>query len=407
MENSRLVGIDSLRAWLVACGAFVGCFVVFGFLYAFGAFLRPIALAFGVSHAVTSALFSFMSLFSYVLTPLTGDIADHVGPRKVMFAGALLFAVALLATAHAASFPIAFLCLGGGMGAALACIYVPSIAAVGEWFKRSRDIALGFAISGIGAGTLVAAPFAAFLIGNYGWRTTLTLLAGAGGVLLLSSSLLIATPPVKIEGMRGGAAVWAKVRTPGFALIYSSRVLSGIPVFITMVYLPALASAEGVQHVSAAALVGYIGGASIVSRLGLNALAERFGSPLLYQFSCVSVSAACVIWMFAHSYPWLVVFAICLGMAYGGVASLTPAVAIHMFGLENIGELLGILLTSYGVAAALGPPIAGLLVDRSGHYRDVVWFALASSILGAISVLALSRYAPEAPLLGNSDEAAA
>jgi len=69
-----------------------------------------------------------------------------------------------------------------------------------------------------------------------------------------------------------------------------------------------------------------------------------------------------------------------MGISYGGVASLTPAVAIQIFGLENIGELLGFLLMSYGVAAVVGPPIAGILVDRSGNYRDIIYVQSSTTL---------------------------
>ncbi len=385
MQNSSPPAFDSARAWIVSCAAFVASFVAYGFLYAFGAFLRPIGSALGVGHAVMALLFSCMSLTGYLLGPLTGDWADHVGPRKVMAGGALVFTAGLLATAHAHSFVVAFACLGIGVGAGLASVYVPSLAAVGEWFKKERAMALGIAVSGIGVGTLVAAPLSAWLIREYGWRNTLTIQGVGGGSLLLLSALFMFKPPVKVESKRGGRAVWAKVRSRPFVLVFLSRMLTGIPVFVTMVYLPALATKEGVASVSAAALVGYIGAGSLLSRIGLNAAAEKIGAIIPFQFSCVLVAVACIIWMFAFSYPALVVFVVVMGISYGGVASLTPAVAIQIFGLENIGELLGFLLMSYGVAAVLGPPIAGILVDRSGHYRDIIWFALIASLAGVVA----------------------
>lgn len=391
MLNSSPTAFDSPRAWVVSIAAFAASFVAYGFLYAFGVFLRPMGLALGVSHALMATLFSCMSLSGYLLGPLTGDWADHVGPRKVMVAGAVVFTGGVIATAHANSFAVAFPSLGIGVGAGLASVYVPSLAAVGEWFKKERAVAIGIAVSGIGVGTLVAAPLSAYLVREHGWRGTLTIEGVAGGALLLLSALFMFKPPVKVEGKRGGRAVWAKVRSRSFLLVFLSRLLTGIPVFVTMVYLPALATKEGVGSVSAAALVGYIGAGSLLSRLGLNAAAEKIGAIIPFQFSCVLVAVACVIWMFAYSYPALVLFVIVMGISYGGVASLTPAVAIQIFGLENIGELLGFLLLSYGVAAGVGPPIAGLLVDRSGNYRDIVWFALIASLAGVFASVLLRR----------------
>jgi len=390
MQNSPPPAFDSARAWIVSGAAFVASFVAYGFLYAFGVFLKPIGSALGVSHALMATLFSCMSLSGYLLGPLTGDWADHVGPRKVMIAGAFVFAAGVIATAHAHSFAVALPSLGIGVGAGLASVYVPSLAAVGEWFKKERDVALGIAVSGIGVGTLVAAPLSAWLIREYGWRSTLTILGAAGGTLLFVSALFMFKPPVKVEGKKGGA-LWGKVKSRPFLLVFLSRLLTGIPVFVTMVYLPALAAKEGVGTVSAAALVGYIGAGSLLSRIGLNAAAEKIGAILPFQFSCICVALACVIWMFAYSYASLVVFVLVMGISYGGVASLTPSVAIQIFGLENIGELLGFLLLSYGVAAAIGPPLAGVLVDRSGNYRDIIWFALIASIAGVVASLLLDR----------------
>jgi len=394
MQNSSPPDFDSGRAWVVSGAAFVASFVAYGFLYAFGVFLRPMGAALGVSHALMSSLFSSMSLSGYLLGPLTGDWADHAGPRKVMMAGALVFTGGVLATAHVHSIAAAFPCLGIGVGAGLASVYVPSLAAVGEWFKKERAVALGIAVSGIGVGTLVAAPLGAWLVREYGWRTTLTIEGIAGGGMLLLSALFMFKPPVKVESKMGSRAVWPKVRSRPFLLVFLSRMLTGIPVFVTMVYLPALAEREGVHSVSAAALVGYIGAGSLLSRLGLNAAAEEIGPIRPYQFSCVLVAVACVIWTFAYSYPALIVFVVVMGISYGGVASLTPAVAIRLFGLENIGELLGFLLLSYGVAAVVGPPIAGILVDRSGNYRDIIGFALMMSFAGVVASLLLRRAQP-------------
>jgi len=69
-------GIDSPRAWLIVLAAFFGAFVVFGVTYSFGAFLRPVATAFGASHASMSALFATMTVLSQFVAPFTGELVD-------------------------------------------------------------------------------------------------------------------------------------------------------------------------------------------------------------------------------------------------------------------------------------------------------------------------------------------
>ena len=81
MPETRNTGVDSPRAWLIVVAAFFASFVAFGVSYSFGIFLKPLATEFGVSHAVMSTLFSVLIVLSLFLSPLTGDIADHLGPR--------------------------------------------------------------------------------------------------------------------------------------------------------------------------------------------------------------------------------------------------------------------------------------------------------------------------------------
>jgi MFS family permease len=391
MSNSQSAALDSSRAWLVVFAGFLACFVAFGVLYAFGVFLRPMSTEFGVTHAKMSALFSCMSLLSYVLGPFTGKLADHIWPRRVVFTGAAITCATLVIAPLTSSFAMAFITLGLGIGAGIAFSFVPAMATVGEWFKRNRDLALGVAISGIGVGTLVCAPLAATLIRDYGWRHTMMLYGIGAGVLLLISAALMATPPIKLTAPASSRELWTKVLSPRFYLLYLSLLFAGIAIFIPMVYLPAMAQSEGVARVAAAALVGYIGGASVVSRIGLDLLAEKIGLMRVFQVSFAIVCLACGTWKYLHGHLGLGIFAILLGIGYGGVAALTPAVAAHMFGLEDFGELLGILLTAFGLASVAGPPLAGYFVDRSGNYRDIIWYALLTAALGVVATLALGR----------------
>ena len=390
MPANSNAGLDSPRAWVVVFAAFLAAFVGFGVTYCFGVFLKPIALEFHVSHAAMSVLFSTIAGLSFFLAPFTGDLADHNGPRPVVAAGAVLIGAGLVMTARAHSFPLVMVTYGGGLGAAVACTYIPSIAAVGEWFKVKRDIALGIAISGIGCGTLVAAPVAAMLIERYGWRTSFEIFGWVSAALLLLCAALLVRPPV--TGEKKKVSIEAKVRTPAFALQYGSLFFAGIAVYIPFVFLPAYAADIGAGRVAGATLIGYIGAASVIGRLGLNALAPRFGLLTMYQVAYLILLASFALWLTAHSYAALVAFGLAMGVGYGGVAAMAPAVAANIFGIEGLGELLGILFTGFGVACLVGPPLAGVLVDRTRDYEWPVFVAAGASVFALLVVIPLRKY---------------
>ncbi|HEY1575446.1 MAG TPA: MFS transporter [Terracidiphilus sp.] len=395
-------GLDSPRAWVVVFAGFVGSFVTFGISYCFGVFLKPIALEFHVSHAATSALFSVITAISFFAAPLTGKLADRFGPRPVVAVGALLLGFGMVVAAHVHIFALLFLTYGLGLGGAVACTYIPSVSAVGEWFKTHRDIALGLTISGIGCGTFIAAPISAILIERHGWRTTFEIFGLGGAALLLLCAALLFCPPV--VGQKNRVNTVAKVRTRAFGLQYISLFFSGIAIYAAFVFLPGYAGDLGASQVAGAGLVGYIGASSVVGRLGLDALAPRFGLMRMYQASYFILLLSFGVWLAADSYTSLVIFALLMGVGYGGIAAMSPAVAAYAFGIEGLGELLGVLFTGFGAACLVGPPLAGILVDHFHDYKFPVFVGAAASVVALIFAIMLgSKSTASGPLEATAE----
>jgi MFS family permease len=368
--------------------------VGFGVTYTFGVFLKPIGTSFGASHATMSAVFSTLTVLSFFLAPLTGDLADRIGPRYVVGAGALLMGAGLLLTARIHSLPLLFVTYGVCVGTAMAFLYISSVAAVGEWFRVHRDIALGIAISGIGCGTLVAAPLAARLTVYFGWRSAFEMFGWTSMAILLGCAALLSRPPVLRA--KDTANVPSMMRTRAFTNLYISLTFCGIAIYIAFVFITAYAMDLRASHVAGAALIGYIGAASVVGRLGLNALAPRFGLLNVYKASYVILLASCGIWLVSRSYPTLVIFAIVMGVGYGGIAAMTPAVAAARFGIEGLGELLGFLMTSFGVSCLVGPTLAGVMADYTHDYKWPVFIAAIGAFVALGAVMLLSSGEREA-----------
>lgn len=375
---------DSARAWIVVVAAFCSSFTVFGIAYSFGAFFKPMAAEFGASSEATSAVFSITAFAYFLLGSVTGHLADRFGPRPVVAAGALILGVGLGLTSLISRLWLGYLTYGAGVGIGVACGYVPMVAAVGGWFNRRRNTALGIAVAGVGVGILALAPLAGALIQRYGWRATYAILGAAGAAVLLACAAITPKPPVAIEASRPGFGQSMRSRT--FALLYAASLLTAIALYVPFVFLPPFALSRGSDEVAAATLVGLIGASSIVGRLGLGALADRMGPLRLYRLSFLVLGLSYGIWLEADSYGWLVVFAIVMGMGYGGYVGLAPAVMSEFFGVQGLGRVIGTYYTSAGFGALVGPPLAGLTIDRTGSYTwaIVLAFAMAMAAFGAL-----------------------
>ncbi len=377
---------DSGRAWAVVAAAFAALFVVFGVAFSFGAFLGPISAEFGTGRAAASVVFSLTSLLLFSLGAVSGPAADRFGPRPLVLVGAAAFGGGLAATAGADRLWVAYLTYGIGVGIGAGSAYVPIIAAVGGWFERRRALAVGVAVSGIGLGTLVAAPLAAGLIDAYGWRTVYLVFAAVGTAVLLVSALVISSPPVGERGAPRRTA--AAIRTPSYRWLYLANVLLCLALFVPFVHLPASAQDAGVGPTAAAGLVGVVGASSVVGRLVLGAVADGAGPMRAYRISFLLVGTSFALWWIGGGLLPLAAFAAVLGVGYGGFVALSPVVLAALFGVERLGGLLGVLLTANAVGSAIGPPAVGLAVDATGGY------GAAAAVLGLLGLAAFAALLP-------------
>jgi MFS family permease len=387
--SQRSDRLDSAQGWRNVAVAFASTSVVFGVAYSFGAFFEPMAQEFGAGSAATSALFSITAFGYFTLGSVTGRLVDRIGPRPVLLAGAVALGVGLASTAYANSLWVASLTYGAGVGIAVACGYVPMVAVVGGWFERRRGAALGLAVAGIGVGTLIGAPLAAWLIARWGWRVAFLLFALGGSTVLVACGVFASAPPAR----PGASAVRSTsvLRSPAFAVLYVASGLLTLALFVPFVFLPTFAVEQGASPVTGAALVGVIGIASVVGRLVLGAVADRLGRVGVFQACFAVVAGSYGIWLLAGSYPALVAFAVVLGVGYGGFIALSPAVVAQLFGVQGLGGLIGILYTSAGLGALLGPPAAGWLIDATSSYTWAIAASLAVSVGAFLVLLPLGR----------------
>jgi len=304
-----------------------------------------------------------------------------VGPRRVVLAGALAMSGGLALTALAPGFWLGCLTYGVGAGVGTACGYVPMVAAVGGWFERRRSLAIGVAVSGIGAGTLVVPPLAALLIERLGWRPAYLALAAASLVVLVACGLAAEPPPVRAPAAGG---LGRAVRSRAFALLYATGVLSAFALFVAFVHIVPYALRMGSAPLVAAGLVSVIGVGSVAGRLALGGAADRLGPVTAFRLSLAILLLSYVVWLLAPGYPVLAGFAFALGLGYGGWVALSPSVMAELFGPEGLGGSIGALYTAAGVGALLGPPFAGFVVDATGAYQPAIVTAIG---LAAASVL--------------------
>lgn len=371
--------------------AFVSMFTVFGVSYSFGAFFEPMADEFGASPGATSVVFSITAFVYFLLGSVSGVAVDRYGPRRVLAVGAVAMGVGLVGTGQVQSLWVGYLTYGFGVGIGVACGYVPMVTVVSGWFEARRGAALGVAVSGIGLGTVTAAPLAAALIDRYGWRTTYVVFGIASALILVVCAALSTPPPTSLGPPTSASRLGPTMRTRPFRMLYLSTLLLSLALFVPFVFLVPFAEGNGIGKVAAAALVGVIGGASIAGRLVIGPLADRVGHLVAFRVCFLLIGASFALWLVGGAYGVLVGFAVVLGVGYGGFVALSPAVIAGLFGTDGLGGLIGLTYTAAAFGGLVGPPFAGLVIDATSY----PWAIAASMALGLASWAALRTVRPE------------
>jgi MFS family permease len=403
--NDRLaVAHPIFYGWVVVAAAFAVMFVGFGSAYTFSAFVGSLQRDFAASRGSVSLVFSLAGFLYFGLGIVSGPLADRWGSRSLAFVGMILTGAGLVLAGAARSLTSVYAAYGLGVGLGIGCSYVPAVGAVQRWFVRRRGLASGLAVAGIGVGTLVMPPLAAWLIETFGWRTAYMVLGIFAVVAGSAMALLIENDP-RDRGLGPdgdpfepdarspqvpGASVTEAITSRRFIGLYIACLVCSFGLFVPFVHLVPYAIDHGVPRSAAVLLLGVVGVGSTAGRFFLGGLADRIGRrrALLATFAAMALTMG--LWACSTGLWPLVAFALAYGALYGGLVALLPALVMDDFGGRHVSGIIGVLYTSVAVGTLIGPSAAGFAFDRSHSYTIAILASAGANAVAAVIVAATS-----------------
>lgn len=396
----RIASTRLYYGWIVTAACFTALLAIYAINLSFGVFFDFIIRDLGSSRATTSLVFSLQTISLYISAAVVGNAVGRYSTRSLVAAGALLLGVGMVWASQSNTLVELFLSYGVVAGTGMGMIYVIGFSTAARWFDRRRGVATAIATSGVGVATLVAPPIASRLIAAYGWKTTYLILTLAVLVALVLVALLIADNPWTMgvdasdefedanpeptatpswrEQLRETSSI---VRTPSFGLVLLAWMAIYFPVFTILVYLVTYTTDVGMARWVGVWALSIMGGMTIPGRLGFGAVADRLGRirsfVVLTAALGVSVLALAVIRVPAL----LFVFSAVYGMLYGGASALVSPLIADFYGSENVTALYGISAPAFGIAALVGPYLAGKTFELWGTYTP---FLVASTIVALV-----------------------
>jgi len=386
--------------WRVAFAACLGVMVGFGslFVYTFGVFVRPLSAQFGWSREGISRGFGLAALSVAFCSPALGHWLDRYGPRRVILPCVAVFGCGIASLAllrsHLWQFYATCILLGTvGNGAA----HLSYARAISTWFRRRLGMALAFVMLGAGMGAMILPLVAQTVISRSGWRAAYLLLGGIALVLGLVPTWAFVRErpqkeddpaPVALTGM-----TWQQgVRTYPFWIIVVALFVGSITMNGAITHMAALLTDRGVTPGTAALCASMLGGVSVLARLGVGSLLDRYFGGRVAMLVYLFTAAGIFLLARANSFVAGCLAAALIGFGAGGEADITPYLLTRYFGLRAFSTLYGLTWTFYAVAGAIGPILLGRAFDLTGSYAPVLGALAVATALAAVLLILLPQY---------------
>ena len=396
--------------WIIVIAA--GCVILtmYGTLFTFGVFFKPVLTEFGWTRAMTSGAFSLCIFTHGVLSIVIGRLTDKYSPRIVVTACGLSLGIGYLLMSQISSTWELYLFYGILIGMGMGGAWIPQVSTVARWFEKRRGLATGIAVSGEGIGILILAPMARWLISAYGWRTSYIVVGIIALALIISAAQFLRHRPEKMGLLPYGRVANTTEINPAkyhkssvaqdFSLIEAVKgqqfwMILGVFFFFEFSILSIMnhidihATDIGISVTTAANILATIGGTSILGRLALGVLADRAGSKraIITGFAILAVA---LLWLQLARVEWMLyLFAAIFGFAFGGLLVQIPLIIAESFGLTSHGAIMGV--TSFGIiiGATLGPVVVGHIFDITSSYQLGFLSCAAASIISFMLALLL------------------
>lgn len=382
-----------------------------GTIYTYGVFFDALLKEFGWSRAVTSAAYSLSSFLYGVVSIVTGRLTDKLGPRVVGIVCSILFASGLLLMSRTNSIWQLFLFYGVLVGIGIGGFWAPILSPIARWFTARRGMMMGIVTSGIGIGTLVTVPLISRSIESLGWRWSYVIIGGAVLVLTLAASQFLKRDPhqMGLEPYGSGSVKQEKstrtsvnfsfqeaIHHPQFWMFCGIYFTYGFYMCTVAVHIVTYAIGLDISAVNAANILAISGGLGIAGRIMVGSASDRLGVKPSIILS-IALMACGLIWLLFSQDLWMFyLFAAVFGFGYGSLSALQAPAAAELFGLHNVGTLIGCFSFSYTLGGSMGPVLAGYIFDRAGSYTTAWIICVIISITGLVLALLLRPVKKEA-----------
>ena len=374
---------------------------------------------FGWSRASMVWAYSFTRVEGGVFGPIDGLLIDRLGARRMVLMGCLILGGGFLILGSVNELWHLFAAFGVMSVGASMGTFLPMMTTINNWFVRRRALAMAVAMEGSMLGGILLVPLLAWaveleLLGSEPWRAVAR---GIGVFIMLIAfpiSLLVRNRPedygqLPDGNVAPGAATlkvskavpseeesgytWQQaIRTQPFWLISIGHGCSAMVVVTMMTHLGQMLH---IDRGFSLQTVGWVVAAQTAVAAVFTLIGGHVGDRVpirraIFGFSAIQ-SVAVVVLLHAHSVRAVFLFAVLMGVGFGGRNPLTTAIRGVYFGRRGFASITGMGQLPMNILLFVAPVFAGYMLEYTGNYNIAFYTIAIVSFAGSCLFLMLGE----------------
>ncbi|MFC1905331.1 MFS transporter [Chloroflexota bacterium] len=398
--------------WYIVAASWIMTFLVNA--VAVGIFFKPMLDEFGWDRATLSSVQTVALVVFAVASPFIGKMIDRLGPRVMIFVTVATHTLSSVVNGLATSLWHLYV---GRFLYQMRAMHATQVL-INCWFVKKRGRALGIVATSMPIGLLLLSPLSQYLVETWGWRQTMLFWAGVTFIVLLPMAFLIRNRPEEkgyspdgesySDPSRTGSFIEPKVsnsgqksvigigsmmseasRTGSFWLLIGTQLICGIGCGFMTTHIVIFATDIGYPAMIGASFLSVQGGANLIGVLATGYLSDRTSrSRVLSLVHIIRGLSFIIIVIFCLSGGgslWLLYLAMALfGFGFYTTAPLSSGLVADLFGYQQMGTIIGVVLSCHMVGIALGAYAGGIAFEFTGSYFPVF---LAQGVLEFLAAI--------------------
>lgn len=390
------------KRWVILIAA---CLInlCLGSLYAWSVFASSMTEYFNntLHLNVTVGNLAIVYTIANAVGPITmisgGWFNDHLGPKKVIALGGIMFGGGMILSGFATSVNFLIVSYGLVTGLGLGMAYGGTISTCVKYFPDKRGLIGGITTAVYGLSSVILPPVITVIVNKWNAPFAFKSIGIVFLVVVVVCTLFLEQCP---EGYMPEGYVAPKTQTASKSMNWKAMMKT--PIFYIMLLLLTSGAFSGMMIISQASAVAknMIGMSAIAASAAVSILAlfNAFGRILAGYISdkigrintlmsvCV-LSIIGLICLYFSGTGTILTFYIgiaIVGLSFGSFMGVYPGFTADQFGVKYNSVNYGIMFIGFALAGYFGPQIMNSIYSSTGSYQNAFLIACGLSVAGVI-----------------------